>query len=334
MKRFNTPFGTWFAWLAFWRKPAVPIPEPVDTPAPEAAKASRSIEPEPSEVAAIPAPKAGWFARLMQVFRRQHKAAPEQTEATDVIEKTSTPKPSLLSRFRNKFRRQSVPEAPEETRDAVHHNGQKPARTTVSDNENTPEDAPKIGFFKRWLAKLCNKWVWIPCVGVLLLSLIGSVLWIVLHTTQEKEKLQAELQAKDYEKSMKLKGAQLALDTLAIDAYLVSNKINALKTKEGVRYMITKAGSGDSPVLSSTVKVNYKGSLLADGSVFDQSQSPIEFPLTNLIQGWQVGFQKLQKGCRATLYIPSSLGYGPNGSPPQIPANANLVFEIELIDFK
>ena len=144
-------------------------------------------------MAAIPAPKAGWFARLMQVFRRQHKAAPEQTEATDVIEKTSTPKPSLMSRFRNKFRRQSVPEAPEETRDAVHHNGQKPARTMVSDNENTPEDTPKIGFFKRWLAKLCNKWVWIPCVGVLLLSLIGSVLWIVLHTTQEKEKLQAEL---------------------------------------------------------------------------------------------------------------------------------------------
>ncbi len=147
-------------------------------------------------------------------------------------------------------------------------------------------------------------------------------------------KLQEGLQAKDYEKSLKLKGARLAVDTLAIDAYLMSNKINALKMKEGVRYVITKPGSGASPVLSSTVKVNYKGSLLADGSVFDQSQSPIEFPLSNLIQGWQIGFQQLQKGCTATLYIPSSLGYGANGAPPQIPANANLVFEIELIDFK
>ncbi len=144
-------------------------------------------------------------------------------------------------------------------------------------------------------------------------------------------KLQTELQAKDYEKSLKLRGAQLALDTLAIDAYLLSNKINAVKMKEGVRYVITKHGSGDFPVLSSTVKANYKGSLLTDGSVFQEG--PLEYPLSRLIQGWQIGFQQLQKGCKATLYIPSSLGYGPNGSPPQIPANANLVFEIELIDF-
>jgi FKBP-type peptidyl-prolyl cis-trans isomerase FkpA/FKBP-type peptidyl-prolyl cis-trans isomerase FklB len=53
-----------------------------------------------------------------------------------------------------------------------------------------------------------------------------------------------------------------------------------------------------------------------------------------LIQGWQIGFTLLNKGSKATLYVPSSLGYGPNGYPPSIPANANLVFEIELIDFK
>jgi FKBP-type peptidyl-prolyl cis-trans isomerase len=80
------------------------------------------------------------------------------------------------------------------------------------------------------------------------------------------------------------------------------------------------------------VKANYKGMLMSDGTVFEQG--PLEYPLSNLIQGWQIGFQKLQRGGKATLYIPSSLAYGINGSPPKIPSNANLIFEVELIDFK
>ncbi len=148
------------------------------------------------------------------------------------------------------------------------------------------------------------------------------------------EKLQAEIQGREMEKSKKAQEGQIAADTLAIDAYLADKKIIAQKGEQGIRYVITKPGAGDKPSLSSTVKVNYKGSLLADGSVFDQSESPVEFPLSNLIQGWQIGFPLLNKGSKATLYIPSSLGYGANGAPPNIPPNANLVFEIELIDFK
>ena len=108
--------------------------------------------------------------------------------------------------------------------------------------------------------------------------------------------------------------------------------INAVKTREGLRYVITQIGSGDFPTVSSTVKANYKGMLMSNGTVFEQG--PLEYPLSNFIQGWQIGFQKLQRGGKATLYIPSSLAYGINGSPPQIPSNANLVFEVELIDFK
>jgi FKBP-type peptidyl-prolyl cis-trans isomerase FkpA len=148
------------------------------------------------------------------------------------------------------------------------------------------------------------------------------------------QKLQNEIQAKEMEKQRAAAEGQVAADTLAIDAYLADKKIIAQKGENGLRYVITKAGTGDKPTLASTVKVNYKGSLLSDGSIFDQSQSPIEFPLSNLIQGWQIGFQLLPKGSTATLYIPSTLGYGANGAPPNIPPNANLVFEVELIDFK
>ncbi|MEJ0054708.1 MAG: FKBP-type peptidyl-prolyl cis-trans isomerase [Bacteroidota bacterium] len=148
------------------------------------------------------------------------------------------------------------------------------------------------------------------------------------------QKLQEQIQAKEMDKARAAQAGQVAADTVAIDAYLADKNIIAQKGQSGLRYVITQQGSGDKPSLESTVKVNYKGSLLADGSIFDQSESPIEFPLSNLIQGWQIGFQLLPKGSKATLYIPSTLGYGANGAPPNIPPNANLVFEVELIDFK
>lgn len=147
-------------------------------------------------------------------------------------------------------------------------------------------------------------------------------------------RLQEKVQAEAYRKNRMQQEGQLTLDTVAIDVYLAEKKINAVKDKSGLRYVITQQGTGAKPVPSSTVTVNYKGSLLEDGRVFDQSQNPVEFPLGNMIQGWQIGFQLLPKGTKATLYIPSSLGYGPNGYQPDIPPNAILVFDVELIDFK
>lgn len=147
-------------------------------------------------------------------------------------------------------------------------------------------------------------------------------------------KLQTKIQARESEKNKLRQEGQLAADSVSIDAYLASKNITALKGKGGLRYVVTKQGSGATPTLTNTVRVIYKGSLLENGNVFDQSQGPVEFPLSNLIQGWQIGFQLLPKGSKATLYIPSSLGYGMNGYPPDIPPNANLVFDIELIDFK
>lgn len=143
-----------------------------------------------------------------------------------------------------------------------------------------------------------------------------------------------ELLARESEANRKMQEGQLTLDTIAIDAYLATNKINAVKDPSGLRYLITKLGKGGKPNLSSTVIVNYKGSFLDNGQVFDQSKGPLEYPLNGFIKGWQIGFQLLPKGSTATLYIPSSLGYGISGYQPGIPPNANLVFDIELIDFK
>ncbi len=145
--------------------------------------------------------------------------------------------------------------------------------------------------------------------------------------------LQEKVQAQEYEKSRQLQEGQMALDTVAIDNYLAEKKIIAQKDASGIRYVVIRNGTGGKPTLASTIKVNYRGTLMTEGTEFDKSQSPVEYPLTRMIQGWQIAFPLLSKGTKATLYIPSSLAYGAGGYPPVIPGNANLVFEVELIDF-
>ncbi len=85
--------------------------------------------------------------------------------------------------------------------------------------------------------------------------------------------------------------------------------------------------------VKATVKVHYRGTLM-DGTEFDSSYArgqPIEFPLRNLIQGWQEGIPGMKVGGKRRLTIPWAKAYGERGSPPTIPARADLLFEIELL---
>ncbi len=126
---------------------------------------------------------------------------------------------------------------------------------------------------------------------------------------------------------------QLEIDIAIIDSYLGDNNITAQVHESGLRYVIHKEGSGSSPTINDVVKVDYKGSLLSDGTVFDQA-SGAEFALNQLILGWQIGFTLLKEGSDATLYLPSGLGYGTRGSGNNIPPNANLIFDVTLISVK
>ena len=100
---------------------------------------------------------------------------------------------------------------------------------------------------------------------------------------------------------------------------------------DGLTYTVIKAGKGDKPGGDSKVKVNYKGMLTADGSKFDEGKGT-EFKVSGVIPGFGQGLQLMQPGGSYRLCIPSKLGYGEAGTGP-IPANADLVFEVELLSF-
>lgn len=155
---------------------------------------------------------------------------------------------------------------------------------------------------------------------------------------KQKEEM-AKMQAEAAEKSK----AQVAVDDKLIQEYLQSKGItNAQKTPSGLYYVIHKPGTGPNAAAGQKVTVNYTGQNIS-GEKFDSNEDPafnhvepFQFDLGNhsVISGWDEGVALLNKGAKATLYIPSGMAYGPNARGPKIPANAILIFDIELLDFK
>jgi len=110
------------------------------------------------------------------------------------------------------------------------------------------------------------------------------------------------------------------------------------KTNSGLYYSVENNKSKNFPTMGSTVSVHYRGSLI-DGTVFDSSyqrNEPISFVLGQgqVIKGWDEGISLISKGCSAKLVIPSNLGYGEAGAGGEIPPNATLIFDVELVDYK
>jgi len=111
-----------------------------------------------------------------------------------------------------------------------------------------------------------------------------------------------------------------------------AQRLCTARTPSGLGYTMLRAGAGAKPAADATVLVNYIGYLAATGAVFDQNmQTPM--PVGEVIPGFSQGLQMLAKGGIVRLCIPASLGYGAQASGP-IPANSDLVFQVELVDFR
>jgi FKBP-type peptidyl-prolyl cis-trans isomerase len=120
----------------------------------------------------------------------------------------------------------------------------------------------------------------------------------------------------------KLQGSKLA-------DFTPVSKIDSLQSTD------TTPGNGQEVKEGDTITAHYTGAVAATGVVFQSSHDtgqPATFSLSGVIEGWQKGVPGMKVGGKRRLLIPAAQAYGPN--PPQgsgIPANADLVFDIELV---
>ena len=172
----------------------------------------------------------------------------------------------------------------------------------------------------------------------------------IAEIAAEKQKKQAELEEE------KRKNIEAQLVTIKADkvASLQALKATATKSPSGLQYVITKKGDGKKPTEGTDVFIHYAG-YFEDGSLFDSSYetisklyvkfdqnradqngyAPFPFKYGNkggLIPGFLEGVHLMSYGDKMTLFIPSNLGYGESGAGGVIPPNANLIFELELIN--
>ncbi len=110
---------------------------------------------------------------------------------------------------------------------------------------------------------------------------------------------------------------------------------DGVKTASGLIYWDIRVGNGEVAKEGSHVRVHYTG-WLTTGKKFDSSVDagkPFDFTIGNgeVIKGWEEGVAGMKVGGKRQLRIPPALGYGADGYPPVIPANATLIFDIQLL---
>ena len=110
-----------------------------------------------------------------------------------------------------------------------------------------------------------------------------------------------------------------------------------ITTASGLKYQEIAEGTGPSPKVGQIVSVNYVGTL-ENGKEFENSYAknkPLEFAIGrgSVIKGWDEGLMTMKVGGKRKLIVPGPLAY-PMGRPPNIPPNATLIFEVELMGIK
>ena len=119
----------------------------------------------------------------------------------------------------------------------------------------------------------------------------------------------------------------MALEGTKLEGFEPRGKVEALEIVDTVE------GTGDEVPVGATITAHYTGALVADGTIFQSSidfGKPITFGLNQVIKGWTDGVPGMKVGGTRRLVIPAEQAYGASSPAPNIPANSDLVFDIEL----
>lgn len=107
-----------------------------------------------------------------------------------------------------------------------------------------------------------------------------------------------------------------------------------LETVTELQIIDKEVGTGAEVQPGDTVTAHYTGALCKNGIIFQSSHDfgdAISFPLSGVIEGWQKGVPGMKVGGWRRLIIPADMAYGSASPAPNIPANSDLVFDIELV---
>ncbi len=163
-------------------------------------------------------------------------------------------------------------------------------------------------------------------------TLIYDVEVVDIRSKAEYEAEQAKRrEAREAEETRKKNQEMIHLQN-----YLEEQNITEKPAPSGLIFVRHEEGDGEKAVPGKKVKVHYTGKLI-DGTIFDSSverEQPFEFTLGRgeVIRGWDEGIARMKEGGKATLIIPSSLGYGERGAGNTIPPYSTLVFDVELLE--
>ena len=161
------------------------------------------------------------------------------------------------------------------------------------------------------------------------------IYWIRLNSVKTKAQHDKEIAMQKAE-AQKEDNLLQSKEKTTIANYIKENNVTVSPTTSGLYYIETGVGTGEQPVAGDKVKVHYNGTLL-DGTKFDSSYDrgqPFEFTLGKgqVIKGWDEGIALMKVGGKATLIVPSSIGYGARARGGVIHAYAPLKFDVELIE--
>lgn len=115
--------------------------------------------------------------------------------------------------------------------------------------------------------------------------------------------------------------------------YATEKELPLERTESGLYFMLTDRGMGPALQWGEKVKVHYRGYFL-DGKEFDSSydrDKPIIFKVGQMIPGWNEALRKMASGSKATIIVPSRLGYADKGFPGAVPPNTIIAFDIHVL---